>query len=366
MAEIKLTGLEKVAILLKSLPADVADKVLKQMTPRHAKLIRSEVEKVGKRPDFKEALTKVLDEANEIIDPASRHVEAQQSSAASNESAPMKSKSEAEVRAEAGKAPAKETNVAGHVDINLDGPPEETKSKPEANKAGHSDPLRALAAEPPELLTLALESENARTISLLLNSMDVEVAGQIFKRLSGPKRKEVSICFTEQTAINPDLVGHIANAVSRKCQELRATQQGSPGGGNTGAREKRVAAMLRGLERAERMETLGILEETDAELATRVKGMLYQFEDIMRMDNPSVQKLLSDTDTKSLALAMSGAPQEIHEKLLKNLSKRAQESLKEEVELMGTVQAARAQQARQTIVEAIQRLDQRGELVMVE
>jgi flagellar motor switch protein FliG len=314
------------------------------MTPRHAQLIRTEVAKVSARPDLKEALVKVLDEAADII------------TTDAPEPATAQRKHDSTRQA---------SKTGGSVDIQLDDPPE--VPQPAAPQQPiDADPLRALAAESPELLTKALDNENARTISLLLNSMDVEAAGQVFKRLPGAKRKEVSVCFTEQNAINPELIGHIAQAVVRKCQTLRSTMTASAGAGEAGGRDKRVASLLRGLERAERMETLAVLEETDAELATRVKSMLYQFEDILRMDNPSVQKLLSDIDMKSLALAMSGAPPEIHERLLKNLSKRAQESLKEEVELMGTVQAARVQQARQSIVEAIQRLDQRGELVLME
>src|SRR5439155_9662637 len=123
---------------------------------------------------------------------------------------------------------------------------------------------------------------------------------------------------------------------------------------------------LRGLERAERTEMLAVLEATDAELTGRVKAMLYSFEDVLRMENISVQKLLSEIDVKSLSLALRGAPPEIEEKILANLSKRAQESLREEISLTGAVPPPKVRAARDTLVEAIQRLDQRGELVLNE
>ena len=170
--------------------------------------------------------------------------------------------------------------------------------------------------------------------------------------------------FTEEATVSPDLRRRIAQAVLQKCESLRKAEV--PGAAGSGVREKRMASLLRGLERTERTEMIGVLEQSDAELAARVKSMLYQFEDILRMQNISVQKLLTEIDTKSLAISLGGAPAEIREKLFNNLSKRAQESLKEEIELAGTVQAAKASQAQQTIADAIQRLDERGDLLFIE
>ena len=112
--------------------------------------------------------------------------------------------------------------------------------------------------------------------------------------------------FTEQPTVNEELVKRIAQAVLQKCQLLRDSP--TPAAGDQSSRDKRVAGLLRGLERTERTEMLTLLEQTDAELVRRVKLMLYQFEDIERMENTSVQKLLAEVDVKSLALALGGAP----------------------------------------------------------
>ena len=221
-----------------------------------------------------------------------------------------------------------------------------------------------MAALPPELLAAALDSENARTISLLINCLEIEAAGEVYKRLSATKRKEVSMRFTEQPTANEELVKRIAQAGLRKCQLLRDSPSAATA--ENGGREKRLASLLRGLERTERTEMLTLVEQTDPELVRRVKALLYQFEDIERMENSSVQKLLAEVDVKSLALALGGAPAEIESKILANLSKRAQGALREETELIGKVPAAKVRQGRQAIVEAIQRLDERGDLVLIE
>jgi flagellar motor switch protein FliG len=354
-----MTGLEKVAVLLKSLPGDVVQKVMRHLDSRHAGLVQSELAKLNEQDDLNQRLSNVLDEAVNILgDGASPRGEG-----------PANSPSQG---ADSKTAPAKEAASAAKIDIRLDDKLEE-KPAPVSTPAprtpatwpdANMDPLRALAVIPVELLACALDSENARTISLMMNCLDVEIASQIYKRLSPGKRKEVSLRFTEQTTVGEELLKRIAQGVLKKCQALRD----SPGSTTTelGGREKRMAALLRGLERTERMEVLAALEETDAELTGRIKAMLYQFEDVLRMENISVQKLLSEVDVKSLALALRGAPQEIEDKILSNLSKRAQESLKEEISLTGVVPAPKVRVARQTLVEAIQRLDQRGELMLNE
>jgi flagellar motor switch protein FliG len=336
MTEKAMSGLEKAAVLLKSLPGDVMGKVLGRLDARHAGIINSELEKLKNDGQLSSKLADVLEEAAHILDDAKK-----------KPAHPAKPQPA---------APAPATQV----DIRVDGKPGDPSAPPTAP----ADPMRALSSLPPELLATALESENSRTISLLINGLDIEVAGEVYKRLSAAKRKEVSKRFTDQPIANEELVKRIAQGVLNKCQTLRDSPVAPAG--ETGGREKRMAALLRGLERTERTETITMLEQADAELAGRVKAMLYQFEDIERLENTSVQKLLSEVDVKSLSLALRGAPPEIESKILNNLSKRAQAALREETELTGNVPSAKVKQGRQTIVEAIQRLDERGDLVFIE
>jgi flagellar motor switch protein FliG len=337
LAENPLNGLEKAAVLLKSLSPTIVDKVLAHMEPRQAKLLTTELAKVSERKDLKEIVSSVLDEAVKVL------VEDQQNRTGK----PMTANNA---------APA--LKLASQVDVRVDGAPEVG-----TEASNDADPLASIAKLSPELLTMALESENARTISLLMNRMEVETAGQIYRRLSPAKRREVSLRFTEAAVVSEDLLRHIAGAVLKKCQTLRCV---TPPGNEQGEREKRMAGLLRGLERTERLEMLAALEGSNPDLAGRIKALLYLFEDILRLEKSSIQKLLSEIDMKSLASALYGAPPEIEERILTNLSRRAQESLKEEADLLGKVAAAKVKQARQTLEEAMQTLDQRGELLLME
>ena len=337
MAEKPMTGLEKAAVLLKSLSPAIVEKVLAHLDPKQAKLLTAEIAKVAQLPQQKELMARVLDEAVNVLSEDKQGHPGQPS-------APS-----------VGKA-AKPDKGPSQIDVRIDG------NAPK-NAAEDADPIGAITALSPDLLTKALDTESARTISLLMNRMDVEAAGQIYKRLSTAKRKEVSLRFTDASTVSDDLLRHIASAVLKKCQTLRNASSTT---NEQGDREKRMAGLLRSLERTERIETLTALEESDAELAARIKAMLYLFEDILRLENTSIQKLLSEIDMKNLSAALFGATPEIQERILTNLSRRAQESLKEEIELTGKVPSAKVKQARQSLEEAMQRLDQRGDFVMME
>src|ERR1043166_6164791 len=161
MSAATMTGLEKAAVLLKSLSPTVVEKVLSHMDPKQAGALSAEIAKAGARPDLNEAITRVYDEAASVL------------------------------AAEKGSPPTRKANSSatqtGTVDVRVEG-----TAAPET-----PDPLAGLAAIAPEVITKALDTESARTVSLLMNRMQVEQAGQIYKRLSSAKRKEVAIRLTD-------------------------------------------------------------------------------------------------------------------------------------------------------------------------
>lgn len=350
MASRQLTGLEKAAVLLKNLPADAMEKVLKHLSPKNANLLNAELTKIEKWTDLDEWQSSVLDETIAIINDSqpAREVAPPPVTVAPQPSAPPA-------------PPPAEKKPAPTVDVRVEAKPEPSFLK--LVKIEDTNPLRVLSHQPPELLALALAGESARTLSLLMNRLDIDLAAEIYKRINPAKRKEVSMRFASQPVVSDEVLQRIADGVMKKCESLVASSTSPP---EDGGPEKRMAILLRGLDRTERTETLTAIEGADSALAEKIKAMLYTFDDIMRIEKSSIQKLLAEIDTKSLALALACAPPEIQQRILTNLSKRAQESLKEEMEMAGNVPPSKSKQSQQVIVEAIQRLDQRGELVMME
>ena len=215
---------------------------------------------------------------------------------------------------------------------------------------------------PLDVLIGALHGEQTHTVALVLNSLPIALAGEVLQRLPPAIRREVPVCLSRQGSANPALLRRIAQALLQKAHSAGA----NAGPAGAAARYEKIANMIRTLEKADRNEALAALQEQEPEAAARVKEMLYTFEDLLRIVDRSMQKLLSEIDSKNLAIALKGAAENITEKVTKNLSMRAKDALQEEMEFLGMVPLAQVRQAQKTLVDVIQRLDLAGELQMQE
>ena len=106
------------------------------------------------------------------------------------------------------------------------------------------------------------------------------------------------------------------------------------------------------------------LEDTDPELADEVKRLMFVFEDIKMLDDRAIQTVLGQADKKDLALALKSVGEEVKEKILRNMSKRARPSMQEDMDFMGPVRLKDVEDAQQRIVNIIRRLEDSGEIII--
>jgi len=106
------------------------------------------------------------------------------------------------------------------------------------------------------------------------------------------------------------------------------------------------------------------LAADNPELAEEIRRKMFVFEDILKLDDRSVQLVLREVDTKDLAVALKGASDELKEKIFRNMSKRAAQLLKDEMEYMGPVRVKDVEEAQQKIISVIRRLEEAGEIVI--
>jgi flagellar motor switch protein FliG len=323
------TGEEKAAILLNSLPPEVAEGLLARLGPERGGRVRAQMQRFEQSPQPPEVLDQALEEVTQLL---------RQSSGDS-----------VEISAQARAAAAYQESQKPEAQS------EETEAAPAAGD--HAGQLRQLKDE---LLANTLEGEQPRTIALVLNLLDAKQAGAVLKQLPAEVRRAVSVQLSQATAPSMDLVQRIAEALLIKSQSRKDTPVVEAGD----AKFKKMAEMLRPLEKEDRLDMLAAIEEKDPETAARLKEYLYQFEDLLLIEDRSMQKLLSEIDSKSLATSLKGASDEIRDKVLRNLSQRARDALSEEMEFLGSVPTKQVREAQKAVVEVIQRLDQAGELVM--
>ena len=331
------TGIEKVALLLHTLPPESVEKVLAELGPERGQRLRRELENLRQQKGTPEGLDEVMREFEQLLRQPDEEALTPPASPTPRQLAAYRPPSDPEIAL-----------------------PEEEGGKDLSPLSG--DPVRALESLPPGLLADLLQGEQAHTVSLVLNGLPPEKAGEVLKQLTPEMRRDVSVRLSRLSAGSPELLARIARVLLQKSHALG----GKRGDTSADAKYEKMASMLRCLEKTERTEVLAALEENEPETGRRIKELLYQFEDLLRIQDRSMQKLLSEIDSKTLSVALKGANQAISEKLMNNLSKRARESLKEEMEFVGMVPLAQVRQAQKALVDVIQRLDQAGELIMDE
>ena len=125
-----------------------------------------------------------------------------------------------------------------------------------------------------------------------------------------------------------------------------------------------IVEVLNRVDRTTEKTITEALEVDNPELAEEIKRLMFVFEDIVMLDDRSLQMVLREVDTKDLSLAMKATPQEVSEKVYKNMSKRAADMLREEIEYMGPVKIRDVEEAQQKVVNVIRTLEEKGEIVI--
>ena len=346
---------DKIAILLTSLPPEAAHRVLDRLGPERSRRLRGLMQqaKAAPPPDLLQQVWRELEEQFRL----SRD----RSSRATLRVVPATAGAEAEPQDAL--RPTHDVGGRGAAD---DGSAPDRRPGFTADEIHEpelmGDPIAELRQVEVERLAPALEGEHPRTVATVLSCLEADKAGEALKRLPTETRRDVFLRLGQPAGGGPDLVQRIVRAVLQKSQAVAA----SPVAASGHDRAKMMADMLKSMERTDRMDLLGTLEAQDGELAAAVRDRLYVFEDLLVIEDRSVQKLLGEIDSKTLALALKEAPEKIAAKVMNNLSKRARETVAEEISFLGAIPPAQIEQARKAVVEVIQRLDQAGELMMTQ
>lgn len=204
----------------------------------------------------------------------------------------------------------------------------------------------------PFQIAACLETEHPRTAAIVLKHISPALAAKVMKLLSDDKREATIV----------QLSGTIPDSPALTSRVLRATVQAGvkrpPSPRKTLDAVQRIADMLRATDKAQRGPLLEALKEHHPDTAAQVVDRLYVFEDISGLDNRAVQRVLAEVDTSTLALALSGAPAELADKILSNLSKRARDTLRDEMEFQTSARPDSVAGARKMIAQILARIDQ--------
>ena len=205
----------------------------------------------------------------------------------------------------------------------------------------------------PQQLSDFIINEHPQTIALILAHMDPTNAAETLSFFPDELRSEVTIRMANLGDISPSIIKRVSTILESKLESLTSykVEVGGP---------RAVAEILNRLGQKAAKSTLGIIEEVDDKLATTIKDMMFTFEDIIKMDNNGIREILKVADKKDLMIALKGAPDNLRDKFLGNMSQRAQDAFLEEMQFLGAVRVKDVEEAQRKIVEEVQKLAEQG------
>nr|WP_194241733.1 flagellar motor switch protein FliG [Leptospira interrogans] len=210
----------------------------------------------------------------------------------------------------------------------------------------------------PQHLLNFIQNEHPQTIALILSYLDPQKASNILSNLPHTIQAEVAKRIATMDRVSPDVLREVERVLERKLSTLASEDYTSAGSIDS------VVEILNLVDRGTEKTIIEALEEEDPELAEEIKKRMFVFEDIVLLDDRAIQKVMREVDNSDLAKALKSVDTEVQEKIFKNMSKRAANLLREDMDFMGPIRIKDVEDAQQKIVNIIRKLEDAGEIVV--
>ncbi|HEY8342572.1 MAG TPA: flagellar motor switch protein FliG [Calditerricola sp.] len=320
-----LSGLQKAAILLISLGSEVSARVFQHLTEEEIEQLTLEIASMRKvDPEEKEA---VLAEFQEMVR-AQAYIE---------QGGILYAKQVLEQALGEEKA----LRILNRLTANLQVRPFDTIRK----------------ADPGQVLNF-LQNEHPQTIALVLSYLQPEQAAVILSALPPPSQADIARRIALMDRASPEVISQVEHILEQKLAANVSHDYLAAGG------IEAIVAILNRVDRATERTILDTLEVEDPDLAEEIKKRMFVFEDIVTLDDRSIQRVIREVDQRDLQLALKVASEEVREAIFRNMSKRMAEAFREELEYMGPVRLRDVEEAQSRIVAVIRRLEEAGEVII--
>ncbi len=210
----------------------------------------------------------------------------------------------------------------------------------------------------PQQLSKFIQNEHPQTIALILAHLSASQAAELISALPEDMRTEIVIRMANLEEISPEIVKKIAGVLDQKLEALGSYSLEEYGG------VKAVSELFNRMDRRASRNVLEQIESRDPELAASIRDLMFVFEDILLIDDQGIMEILKRVDKKSLALSLKGSNEELKTKFFRNMSQRASEMLKEEMEYLGPIRVKDVEKAQHEIVEIVRSLEEEGVIVI--
>ena len=237
--------------------------------------------------------------------------------------------------------PAKATEILNNI------------STPGEDLSGGLETLRMLE---PKTISAFLVNEHPQTAAIILAHLDDKVVGGVFAELPEDKRTEIMLRLATLERVSPNVIRELDVALQG---ELRS--QGASSGNRLGGVEL-AAQIIGSMDKEVEAGVMSELEEVNPELAQQIADLRFVFEDINKIDDPGIQLILKEIDQAGLPLALKTASDELKEKLFFNMSERASDMLKDDLENLPPTKLADVEKAQKVVIEVCKKLEAEGKI----
>lgn len=210
----------------------------------------------------------------------------------------------------------------------------------------------------PQQLANFLSKEHPQTIALILSHLPADQSAEVLGEFDESLRADTVFRIAKLGKVSPAIVSEIEAVVDEIAESTLSQDLAKTGGTHM------VASILNKSNNQVAKTILENIEEKDYAMATEIKRLMFLFEDIILIDDRSIQRILRDVEKTDLALALKASDQKVQDKIFKNMSQRAAEVIREEIEFMGPVKLKEVESAQMRIVDVIKDLEDKEEIVI--
>ncbi|MEA1949370.1 MAG: flagellar motor switch protein FliG [Thermodesulfobacteriota bacterium] len=262
------------------------------------------------------------------------------------------------------------TNIQGHGDIIVSGEDflkqvvNKTMDKEAAREIfnviggeGTSVPFSDLAYMSSENLARIIQGEHPQTIALVLSYLPNEKAAKVLNLFSDELKADIALRIVKIGQVDMDIVNELDKVIKKEVSKI---------GGSTKKFDgiEILANILNAVDGNTEESVLAHIEEEDDSLAEMVRQKMFVFEDLLQVENRNFRDILQNVDNQMLIKALKTSSEEMKNKIFSNLSERASEMLKEDMEVMGPIKLREVEEAQQEIIKTAKRLESEGKIVL--
>lgn len=319
----KLSGEEKAVILLRAIGEDAAAQVLKCLEPK-------EIRRIG--AFMKETATITREEEDEVIAEFEK----------------------ANARGEMG---FEGKEYIKSVLTKALGPDKAVRILESLTSTSYPG-LEALKWVDAKAVVQLVKIEHPQTIAVILAHMDTDQASQVLAGLPEALRADVALRLATMEEVRPEVLQELSDALQESLLDGRGARAMSIGGA------KVIVDILARLDKGTESAVIAKIAERDQTLADSIRALMFVFDDLAKLDDRGVQELLKEVNKEELPLALRGASPDVQEKFFRNMSARAAQMLKDDMEARGPVKLSDVEKAQQNILKVCRKLEEEGRIVV--